>query len=192
MRSRLSRRLGYLAAASIVLFGTTGVLVGTGGVPFAASAACACEGGGEEEGEGEKEHKEKEEKEAKEHKEKEEKESKEKKEKEKDGKFPTAELKFGTVTVGKTLELSAELEDQKVSGTVTPGAAKIKPGTSGIFKIMSDGCSGVKLSYTNTCKIKVKFAPAAVAKYSETLETPLVGSDGTKESAQELLIGEGS
>jgi hypothetical protein len=81
MRSRVPRRLGYLAAVSIVLLGTTGMLIGTASVPLAASVACACEGGGVGEEGKEQEEKERVEKEEKEFKERKEKEEKEKKKK---------------------------------------------------------------------------------------------------------------
>lgn len=45
MRSRLSRHLRHLAAASLVLLGTAGVLAGTTGILAGASTACGCEGG---------------------------------------------------------------------------------------------------------------------------------------------------
>jgi hypothetical protein len=42
MRSRLSRRLRYLAATSIALISTASVLIGTVGMSLGTSAACGC------------------------------------------------------------------------------------------------------------------------------------------------------
>ena len=107
-----------------------------------------------------------------------------------EGQF-SAGLDFGKVLVGSSSEKSAVLLDTLVSGTVTPGASVIKALSGGAFKVTSDGCNSVVLSYTQTCTIKVKFTPSAAGLATALLETPLTSSGGVKETAKDLLTGEG-